>query len=39
MVAGSENAYVKAWSGDQQGVNIAIFRQPGANIVETVDRI
>ncbi|WP_122235006.1 efflux RND transporter permease subunit, partial [Pseudomonas syringae group genomosp. 3] len=25
--------------GDQQGVNIAIFRQPGANIVETVDRI
>ncbi|WP_024675358.1 multidrug efflux RND transporter permease subunit [Pseudomonas syringae] len=39
VVAGSENAYVKAWSGDQQGVNIAIFRQPGANIVETVDRI
>ncbi|WP_192845300.1 efflux RND transporter permease subunit, partial [Pseudomonas amygdali] len=33
------NAYVKAWSGDQQGVNIAIFRQPGANIVDTVDRI
>ncbi|KPB35228.1 AcrB/AcrD/AcrF family protein [Pseudomonas savastanoi pv. phaseolicola] len=39
VVAGSENAYVKAWSGDQQGVNIAIFRQPGANIVDTVDRI
>lgn len=39
VVYGSENAYVKAWSGDQQGVNIAIFRQPGANIVETVDRI
>jgi hydrophobe/amphiphile efflux-1 (HAE1) family protein len=39
VVYGSENAYVKAWSGDQQGVNIAVFRQPGANIVETVDRI
>ena len=39
VIDGSENAYVKAWSGDQQGVNIVIFRQPGANIVETVDRI
>ena len=39
VVRGSENAYVRAWSGDRQGVNIAIFRQPGANIVETVDRI
>ncbi|MFJ4141391.1 multidrug efflux RND transporter permease subunit [Pseudomonas sp. NPDC089734] len=39
VINGSENAYVKTWSGDQQGVNIAIFRQPGANIVDTVDRI
>jgi HAE1 family hydrophobic/amphiphilic exporter-1 len=39
VINGSENAYVRAWTGDQQGVNVVIFRQPGANIVETVDRI
>jgi len=39
VINGSENAYVKAWSGNQQGVNLVIFRQPGANIVDTVDRI
>ncbi len=39
VINGSENAYVRAWSGDQQGVNVTIFRQPGANIVETVDRV
>jgi hydrophobe/amphiphile efflux-1 (HAE1) family protein len=39
VINGSENAYVTAWTGDQQGVNVVIFRQPGANIVETVDRI
>lgn len=39
VINGSENAYVRAWSGDQQGVNLVVFRQPGANIVDTVDRI
>ncbi|WP_339070169.1 multidrug efflux RND transporter permease subunit [Pseudomonas idahonensis] len=39
VVNGSENAYVQAWSGDQPGVNLVISRQPGANIVDTVDRI
>ncbi|MCD9568028.1 multidrug efflux RND transporter permease subunit [Pseudomonas protegens] len=39
VVDGSEDAYVQAWSGDQPGVNLVISRQPGANIVETVDRI
>ncbi|VVM92882.1 multidrug efflux RND transporter permease subunit [Pseudomonas fluorescens] len=39
VVNGSENAYVQAWAGDQPGVNLVIFRQPGANIVETVDRV
>lgn len=39
VINGSENAYVQAWSGDQPGLNLVIFRQPGANIVETVDRI
>ncbi|AZC26228.1 multidrug efflux RND transporter permease subunit [Pseudomonas sessilinigenes] len=39
VVNGPEDAYVQAWSGDQPGVNLVISRQPGANIVETVDRI
>ncbi len=39
VVNGSENAYVQAWSDNEPGVNLVIFRQPGANIVETVDRI
>lgn len=39
VVNGSEDAYIQAWTDGQQGVNLVIFRQPGANIVETVDRI
>ncbi|NBF03480.1 multidrug efflux RND transporter permease subunit [Pseudomonas sp. Fl5BN2] len=39
VVNGSEDAYVQAWSGNQPGVNLVISRQPGANIVDTVDRI
>ncbi|WP_225773785.1 multidrug efflux RND transporter permease subunit [Pseudomonas sp. Marseille-Q5115] len=39
VVAGAENDYVQAWSENQPGVNLVISRQPGANIVDTVDRI
>jgi len=39
VTSGSENDYVRAWSGDEPGLNLVIRRQPGANIVETVDRI
>ncbi|RWU22134.1 acriflavine resistance protein B [Pseudomonas alkylphenolica] len=39
VIYGAENAYVKAWSGEQQGLNLVIFRQPGANIVDTVDQV
>jgi hydrophobe/amphiphile efflux-1 (HAE1) family protein len=39
VVAGAENDYVQAWSETQPGVNLVIARQPGANIVETVDRV
>ena len=39
VIKGAENAYVQSWSGDQPGLNLTIFRQPGANIVDTVDRI
>ena len=30
---------MQAWSGEQPGLNLVVFRQPGANIVETVDRV
>ena len=39
VISSPENAYVQAWSNDQPGLNLVIFRQPGANIVDTVDRI
>ncbi len=39
VINGSENAYVQAFSNERPGLNLVIFRQPGANIVETVDRI
>ena len=39
VINASENAYVQAWSGLKPGLNLVISRQPGANIVETVDRI
>ena len=39
VIDGAENSYVQAWSGDRPGLNLVISRQPGANIVETVDRI
>lgn len=39
VITGAENAYVQAWSVDRPGLNLIISRQPGANIVETVDRI
>ncbi|WPN59054.1 multidrug efflux RND transporter permease subunit [Pseudomonas sp. P9_31] len=39
VINGSEDAYVQAWADGKPGVNLVIFRQPGANIVETVDRI
>lgn len=39
VIKGAENAYVQSWSADQPGLNLTIFRQPGANIVDTVDRI
>jgi HAE1 family hydrophobic/amphiphilic exporter-1 len=39
VVNGSEDAYIQAWADGRPGVNLVIFRQPGANIVATVDRI
>ncbi len=39
VTAGSEDDYVQAWAEEEPSLNLVIRRQPGANIVETVDRI
>jgi hydrophobe/amphiphile efflux-1 (HAE1) family protein len=38
-VDGPENARITAWANGRRGMQLAIFRQPGANVIETVDRI
>jgi hydrophobe/amphiphile efflux-1 (HAE1) family protein len=38
-IAGPENRYLAAWANDQRGVLLVIFKQPGANVIETVDSI
>jgi hydrophobe/amphiphile efflux-1 (HAE1) family protein len=36
---GVENARLGAWVGPQKGVLIIVFKQTGANVIETVDRV
>ncbi|MGE3773360.1 MAG: multidrug efflux RND transporter permease subunit [Gammaproteobacteria bacterium] len=36
---GAENDYVQAWLGDKPGVALVVTRQPGANVVDTAERI
>ncbi|MEK9279535.1 MULTISPECIES: multidrug efflux RND transporter permease subunit [unclassified Bradyrhizobium] len=38
-VAGPEDMKTAAWADGQRGVFLVIFKQPGANVIETVDRI
>ncbi|ACA16558.1 acriflavin resistance protein [Methylobacterium sp. 4-46] len=38
-VAGPEDAKQAAWTNGQRGVFLVIFKQPGANVIDTVDRI
>jgi len=38
-VDGPENARITAWADGKRGMQLAIFRQPGANIIETADRV
>jgi hydrophobic/amphiphilic exporter-1 (mainly G- bacteria), HAE1 family len=38
-VAGPEDTKKAAWSSGQRGVFLVVFKQPGANVIETVDRI
>src|SRR6266853_5494416 len=38
-VEGVENVRVAGWAGTQPAVLLIVFKQPGANVIETVDRI
>jgi len=38
-VAGPEDAKQAAWANGQRGVFLVVFKQPGANVIETVDKI
>ena len=36
---GPQDVNVAAWSGDKPSVILLVFKQPGANVIETVDQI
>jgi HAE1 family hydrophobic/amphiphilic exporter-1 len=38
-VAGAEDMKQAAWANGKRGIFLVIYKQPGANVVETVDRI
>ena len=38
-VAGPEDAKKIAWAGGKRGVFLVVFKQPGANVIDTVDHI
>ncbi|MEI8234250.1 MAG: efflux RND transporter permease subunit [Verrucomicrobiota bacterium] len=38
-VDGVENSRLAGWAGTQRAVLLIVFKQPGANVIETVDRI
>ena len=38
-VSGPEDAKQAAWANGKRGVFLVMFKQPGANVIETVDKI
>ena len=38
-VAGAEDTKQAGWANGQRGVFLVVFKQPGANVIDTVDRI
>lgn len=38
-IVGPENDQEAAWANNKRGVFLIIFKEPGANVIETVDRI
>ncbi len=39
VIDGQENPYGKSWYKDQPAIVLALFRQPGSNVVEVIDTI
>jgi hydrophobe/amphiphile efflux-1 (HAE1) family protein len=39
VIEGVENERLAGWAGTNQAVLLIIFKQPGANVIETVDRV
>ncbi len=35
----AENARLASWQNGRRGIQLAVFKQPGANVIDTVDRI
>ncbi len=38
-VDAAENARLASWQNGRRGIQLAVFKQPGANVIDTVDRI
>ena len=38
-IDGPENRMLAAWQNGKRGILLIIFKQPGANVIDTVDRI
>ncbi len=38
-IDGPENAQVAGWQNGQRGILLIVFKQPGANVIDTVERI
>ena len=38
-IDGPENRLLAAWQNGKRGILLIIFKQPGANVIDTVERI
>jgi hydrophobe/amphiphile efflux-1 (HAE1) family protein len=38
-IEGPENLYTGAWDNSKRAVLLVVFKQPGANVIETVDKV
>ena len=38
-VEGPENLYTGAWDNGKRAILLVVFKQPGANVIETVDKV